>query len=179
MCPTEKAWKPEYRSAPIRARANDEAKSHADKSSGPAETSLPHQQAVDMTALETFTTVSKQPSTTGRRPEMAAIRPSASVLRRPSSQGSILSRPPVLAHGDYSRTGGDLHPAGGTRLRSPVQHFHITVKTRAKMGSRSTLCAKFTTAAQSEAPHQPARQQSRRSGVCIASRCLSLFRVSR
>src|ERR1700723_1303981 len=37
---TEKAWKPQYRSAPIRARANDEAKSHADESSGPAETSF-------------------------------------------------------------------------------------------------------------------------------------------
>ena len=43
------------------------------KSSGPAETSLPHRQAVDMTALETFTTASKQPLTTGRRPDMTAI----------------------------------------------------------------------------------------------------------
>ena len=50
-----------------------EAKSRADESSGPAETYLPHQQAVDMTALETFTTASKQPLTTGRRPDMAGI----------------------------------------------------------------------------------------------------------
>ena len=43
------------------------AKSHADESSGPAEPSLPHQQAVDMTAPETFTTASRQPLTKGRR----------------------------------------------------------------------------------------------------------------
>ena len=49
------------------------AKSHADKSSGPAEPSLPHQQAVDMTAPETFTTASRQPLTKGRRPDMTAI----------------------------------------------------------------------------------------------------------
>jgi hypothetical protein len=40
---------------------------------GQRRTSLPHQQAVDMTALETFTTASKQPLTTGRRPDMTAI----------------------------------------------------------------------------------------------------------
>jgi hypothetical protein len=44
-----------------------------DESSGPAETSLPHQQAVDMTAPETFTAASKQPLTTGHRPDMTAI----------------------------------------------------------------------------------------------------------
>ena len=49
------------------------AKSHADESSGPAEPSLPHQQAVDMTAPETFTTAPRQPLTKGRRPDMAAI----------------------------------------------------------------------------------------------------------
>ena len=49
------------------------AKSHADKSSGPAEPSLPHQQAVDMTAPETFTTAPRQPLTKGRRPDMTAI----------------------------------------------------------------------------------------------------------
>src|ERR1700722_10088242 len=57
----------------MRARANDEAKSHADESSGPADSSLPHQQAVDMTAPETFTAASKQPLTTGRRPDMTGI----------------------------------------------------------------------------------------------------------
>ena len=46
------------------------AKSHADESSGPAEPSLPHQQAVDMTAPETFTTAPRQPLTKGRRPDM-------------------------------------------------------------------------------------------------------------
>ena len=35
--------------------------------------SLPRQQAVDMTAPETFTTASKQPLTKGRRPDMTAI----------------------------------------------------------------------------------------------------------
>ena len=49
------------------------AKSHADESSGPAEPSLPHQQAVDMTAPETFTTAPRQPLTKGRRPDMTAI----------------------------------------------------------------------------------------------------------
>ena len=49
------------------------AKSHADELSGPAEPSLPHQQAVDMTAPETFTTAPRQPLTKGRRPDMAAI----------------------------------------------------------------------------------------------------------
>ena len=41
--------------------------------SGPAETSLPHQQAVDMTAPETFTTASKRSLTKGRRPDMTGI----------------------------------------------------------------------------------------------------------
>ena len=49
------------------------AKSHADESSGPAEPSLPHQQAVDMTAPETFTTAPRQPLTKGRRPDRTAI----------------------------------------------------------------------------------------------------------
>src|ERR1700733_4347801 len=69
----EKAWKPEYRSAPKRARRNDEVKSHADESSGPADSSFPHQQAEDMTAPETSTAASKRPLTTGRRPDMTAI----------------------------------------------------------------------------------------------------------
>ena len=49
------------------------AKSHADESSGPAEPSLPHQQAVDMTAPETFTTAPRQPLTKGRRPDMTGL----------------------------------------------------------------------------------------------------------
>ena len=50
------------------------AKSHAgNESSGPAEPSLPHQQAVDMTAPETFTTAPRQPLTKGRRPDMTGI----------------------------------------------------------------------------------------------------------
>ena len=48
------------------------AKSQADESSGPAELSIPRQQAEDMTAPETFTTASKRPLTTGRRPDMTA-----------------------------------------------------------------------------------------------------------
>jgi hypothetical protein len=40
---------------------------------GQRRTSLPHQQAVDMTAPETFTAASKQPLTTGRRPDMTAV----------------------------------------------------------------------------------------------------------
>ncbi len=41
------------------------AKSQSDESSGPAESSLPHQKAEDMTAPETFTAASKRPLTTG------------------------------------------------------------------------------------------------------------------
>ena len=40
---------------------------------GQRRTSYPHQQAVDMTAPETFTVASKQPLTTGRRPDMTAM----------------------------------------------------------------------------------------------------------
>ena len=48
---------------------------------GQRRTSLPHQQAVDMTAPETFTVASKQPLTTGRRPDTTAI------CAQPSSRG--------------------------------------------------------------------------------------------
>jgi hypothetical protein len=42
----------------------------------------PSCEAVDMTAPEAFTTASKQPLTTGRRPDMAAMRAFGTFARR-------------------------------------------------------------------------------------------------
>ena len=50
--------------------------------------SLPHRQAVDMTALETFTTASKQPLTTGRRrPDMTALETFTTASKQPLTTG--------------------------------------------------------------------------------------------
>ena len=63
------------------------AKSQADESSGPAEPSHPHQKAEDMTAPETFTEPSKQPLTTGRRPDRTGVWAKAGIPVRARSLG--------------------------------------------------------------------------------------------
>ena len=103
------------RSAPIRARGNGRGRrAMRTKSSGPAEPSLPHQQAVDMTAPETFTTAPRQPLTKGRRPDMAAI---CALLPLPAR--CRMRRPQISATFPAARS-GLLHQAVGQLFQPPT-----------------------------------------------------------